>query len=59
MCKIVEVLGIPPAHILEKASRKDKFFERGPGGTWTLKRHRDRSKSHGHRDVVSHQKAAE
>eukprot|EP00731_Ephydatia_muelleri_P009545 Em0005g131a len=44
MCKIVEVLGIPPGSLLEKATRTDKFFERGPGGTWTLKRLRDAKK---------------
>ena len=44
MCKIVEVLGIPPGSLLEKASRTEKFFERGPGGTWTLKRLRDAKK---------------
>lgn len=44
MCKIVEVLGIPPGNILEKATRTDKFFEKGPGGTWTLKRLRDAKK---------------
>ena len=43
VCKIVEVLGIPPAHVLERASgcRTEKFFEKGPGGNWVLKRHRD------------------
>ena len=41
MSKIVEVLGIPPDHILDRATRRDRFFERGTGGTWVLKRHRD------------------
>ena len=41
VCKIVEVLGIPPTHVLEKASRTEKFFERGPGGNWMLQRPRD------------------
>ena len=43
MCKIVEVLGIPPAHVIERASgsRTDKFFEKGPGGNWMLRRPRD------------------
>ena len=43
VCKIVEVLGIPPAHVLERASgcRTEKFFEKGPGGNWVLKRPRD------------------
>jgi serine/threonine protein kinase len=41
--KIVEVLGIPPAHVLERASssRTEKFFEKGPGGNWMLRRPRD------------------
>ena len=41
VCKIVEVLGIPPTHLLERASgsRTEKFFEKGPGGNWMLKRH--------------------
>ena len=49
MCKIVEVLGIPPAHVLERASgcRTEKFFEKGPGGNWVLKRHRDGRKVSG------------
>ena len=40
---MVEVLGVPPAHVLERASssRTEKFFEKGPGGNWTLKRPRD------------------
>lgn len=46
MSKIVEVLGIPPSHIIEKATRRDRFFERGPGGTWSLRRHRDGRKDH-------------
>lgn len=44
MCKIVEVLGVPPGSLLEKATRTDKFFERGPTGNWTLKRLRDAKK---------------
>ncbi len=41
VCKIVEVLGVPPAHVLDKASRTEKFFERTSTGTWILHRHRD------------------
>nr|P85051.1 RecName: Full=Dual specificity tyrosine-phosphorylation-regulated kinase 1A; AltName: Full=Dual specificity YAK1-related kinase; AltName: Full=Protein kinase minibrain homolog; Short=MNBH; AltName: Full=RP86 [Oryctolagus cuniculus] len=33
--RIVEVLGIPPAHILDQAP---KFFEKLPDGTWSLKK---------------------
>ena len=39
--KIVEVLGIPPDHILQVASRTKKFFEKGPSGNWMMKRSRD------------------
>ena len=41
MSKIVEVLGIPPPHILERSAKRDRFFERESGGTWVLKRQRD------------------
>jgi hypothetical protein len=38
VAKIVEVLGIPPDHILHMASRTEKFFEKGTSGNWMLKR---------------------
>lgn len=41
MSKIVEVLGIPPAHIIDRASRREKYFERLTDGTWTLRKHRE------------------
>lgn len=44
VCKIVEVLGIPPAHVLDSASRTEKYFEKGPGGNWMLRRPRDSRK---------------
>ncbi len=44
MGKIVEVLGIPPDHILHMASRTEKFFEKGAGGNWMLRRFRDSRK---------------
>ena len=44
VCKIVEVLGIPPAHMLDSASRTEKYFEKGPGGNWMLRRPRDSRK---------------
>ena len=37
MCKIVEVLGIPPVHIIEKSPRKDKYFEKDSSGQYILK----------------------
>jgi hypothetical protein len=46
MSKIVEVLGIPPPNVLERATRKEKFFERESGGGWVLKRHRESRKDH-------------
>ena len=35
------ILDPPPTHLLERASgsRTEKFFEKGPGGNWMLKRH--------------------
>lgn len=44
MYKIIEVLGMPPDHIINKASRAEKFFERSSMGTWILKRPRDSRK---------------
>ena len=41
MSKIVEVLGVPPTHIIERAARRDKYFERLSDGTWTLRKHRE------------------
>ncbi|XP_027286288.1 dual specificity tyrosine-phosphorylation-regulated kinase 1B isoform X4 [Cricetulus griseus] len=38
MSRIVEVLGIPPAPMLEQAPKARKYFERLPGGGWTLRR---------------------
>ncbi|XP_065920815.1 dual specificity tyrosine-phosphorylation-regulated kinase 1B-like isoform X2 [Dysidea avara] len=44
--KIIEVLGMPPDHIITKASRAEKFFERTTMGTWVLRRPRDGRKDH-------------
>lgn len=41
MNKIVEVLGIAPAHILDQAPKARKFFEKLPDGTWNLKKTKD------------------
>nr|XP_007994990.2 dual specificity tyrosine-phosphorylation-regulated kinase 1B isoform X3 [Chlorocebus sabaeus] len=38
MNRIVEVLGIPPAAMLDQAPKARKYFERLPGGGWTLRR---------------------
>ncbi|VDP12001.1 unnamed protein product [Soboliphyme baturini] len=41
LMKIVEVLGIPPKHILEQAPRCDKYFDQRPDGTYFCKPSRD------------------
>lgn len=38
MNKIVEVLGMPPVHMLEQGSKSKRYFDRYPDGTWQLKR---------------------
>jgi len=40
MNKIVEVLGIPPQHILDQAASNKirRLFERQPDGTWRAKK---------------------
>ena len=38
MNKIVEVLGMPPAHMLEQGSKSRRYFDRYPDGSWQLKR---------------------
>jgi dual specificity tyrosine-phosphorylation-regulated kinase 1 len=38
MNKIVEVLGIPPVHMLEQGSKAKRYFDRFPDGTWQIKR---------------------
>lgn len=41
MNKIVEVLGIPPNHILEQAPKARKFFEKMSDSTWCAKKTKD------------------
>ena len=52
MSKIVEVLGIPPPHILDLASPQKlrKLFERQVDGTWRIKK---QSKKVGNKIIVS------
>ncbi len=38
MNKIVEVLGMPPLHMLEQGSKSKRYFDKLPDGTWTPKR---------------------
>uniref|UniRef100_A0A8C1A1T8 Dual specificity tyrosine-phosphorylation-regulated kinase 1A n=1 Tax=Cyprinus carpio carpio TaxID=630221 RepID=A0A8C1A1T8_CYPCA len=41
MNKIVEVLGVPPSHILEQAPKARKFFEKMSDSTWCVKKTKD------------------
>lgn len=41
MNKIVEVLGIPPNHILDQAPKARKFFEKMSDSTWSVKKTKD------------------
>lgn len=41
MNKIVEVLGIPPSHIMDLAPKARKFFEKLSDGTWSIKKTKD------------------
>jgi len=41
MNKIVEVLGVPPVGLLEKAPKTRKYFERLPDGTYQIRRYKD------------------
>lgn len=38
MNKIVEVLGIPPAQMLEQGSKSKRYFDKLPDGSWVVKR---------------------
>ncbi|XP_028825978.1 dual specificity tyrosine-phosphorylation-regulated kinase 1A-like [Denticeps clupeoides] len=44
MNKIVEVLGIPPSHIMDRAPKSRKFFEKLSDGAWSVKRTKDGKK---------------
>ncbi|KAM9034251.1 dual specificity tyrosine-phosphorylation-regulated kinase 1B isoform 1-T1 [Sarcophilus harrisii] len=46
MNRIVEVLGLPPAPMLEQAPKARKYFDRLPGGGWTLRRSKDLRKEY-------------
>lgn len=45
MNKIVEVLGMPPKHILDMAHKTRKFFDRLPDGTHVLKKTKESKKA--------------
>ena len=44
MNKIVEVLGMPPAYMLESGTPQKvrKIFEKTADGTWRVRRHKDK-----------------
>jgi len=42
--KIVEVLGMPPNHMLDEAPKTKKFFDRLPDGSYVMKKSRDGKK---------------
>ncbi|CAF3421016.1 unnamed protein product [Rotaria socialis] len=42
MMKIVEVLGIPPTHILEQGTKTKRFFDRLPDNTWIPRKNKDK-----------------
>lgn len=44
MMKIVEVLGVPPRHILDQAQKTRKYFDQMPDGTYAPKKPRDNKK---------------
>ncbi|XP_064296264.1 dual specificity tyrosine-phosphorylation-regulated kinase 1B-like [Phalacrocorax carbo] len=44
MSRIVEVLGLPPPHMLEQAPKARKYFEKLPEGGWALKRNKESKK---------------
>ena len=44
VCKMVEVLGIPPAYIVEKSPKKNKYFEQDSAGNYVLRARKDRRK---------------
>lgn len=44
MMKIVEVLGMPPRHILDQAQKTRKYFDQQPDGSFAPKKPRDNKK---------------
>lgn len=44
MMKIVEVLGMPPHHVLEKANKTKKFFDKLPDGSYFPRKSKDGKK---------------
>uniref|UniRef100_A0A8D0GHJ4 dual-specificity kinase n=1 Tax=Sphenodon punctatus TaxID=8508 RepID=A0A8D0GHJ4_SPHPU len=46
MSRIVEVLGLPPPHMLEQAPKARKYFDKLPEGGWALRRGKDGRKEY-------------
>uniref|UniRef100_A0A3Q2D3I8 dual-specificity kinase n=1 Tax=Cyprinodon variegatus TaxID=28743 RepID=A0A3Q2D3I8_CYPVA len=44
MNKIVEVLGVPPSHMLDAAPKARKYFDKLSDGLWTVKKNKDEYK---------------
>eukprot|EP00794_Sanderia_malayensis_P010632 gene10632-11760_t len=44
--RIVEVLGIPPSHLLDKAPKTRRYFEKMPDGTYAMRRYKDNRKQY-------------
>lgn len=42
--KIVEVLGIPPSYLLDKAPKARKYFEKRSDGTYVVLKYKDSRK---------------
>ena len=42
--KIIEILGMPPNHMLDEAPKTKKFFDRLPDGSYIVKKSRDGKK---------------
>ncbi|CAF88492.1 unnamed protein product [Tetraodon nigroviridis] len=49
MNKIVEVLGVPPSHMLDAAPKARKYFDKLSDGLWTVKKNKDSKKVFGGR----------
>ncbi|XP_046883213.1 dual specificity tyrosine-phosphorylation-regulated kinase 1B isoform X2 [Hypomesus transpacificus] len=46
MNKIVEVLGVPPSHMLDQAPKARKYFDKLSDGLWTVKKNKDIKKEY-------------
>ena len=44
MNKIVEVLGIPPSYILDKAPKTRRYFEKLSDGKYSIRKYKDNRK---------------